>query len=129
MTSPLQLGARPALPKIELINDGKHYRLEWDLQSAPENNVLLESPYLDGYVSGAIAALGIPAKNILCAEAHTGTIQKLTQDVATRLAELLKEVLHPAVEQEHARLKREANLPHVLFAAQQREESDPEASR
>lgn len=124
MTSPLQLGVHPALPKIELIKDGKLYRLEWDCQTAPESNVLLESPYLDGYVNGVIAALGIPAKNILCAEAHTGTVQKLTQDVGARLAELLTGVLHPAVEREHARLKREANLPHVLFV-RQREETEP----
>ncbi|HDP4830711.1 hypothetical protein LDP37_00020 [Pseudomonas aeruginosa] len=113
MTSPLQLEGHPALPKIDVTKDGNHYRLDWDYQTAPESNPLLESDYLDGYVRGAIAAFGIPAQSISCATACTGTIRKLAQDTATRLAQLLEEVLHPVVEREHARLKLEASLPHM----------------
>ncbi|WP_241191001.1 hypothetical protein [Pseudomonas chlororaphis] len=105
-----------ALPKIEVTAEGKHFRVDWDYQEAPESRVLLENQLLDGYIWGVIATLRIAEKCISCATPRTGTIKRLEESVAIRLAELLTEALHPIVAREHQRLKREASWPHVRYA-------------
>lgn len=102
-----------SLPKIEVSKDGKYFRVDWDYQEAPESRVLIENKLLDGYIWGVIATLRIAEKCISCATPRTGTVKKIDQDVATRLAELLTEALHSTVAREYQRLSREASWPHM----------------
>lgn len=113
MTRMVDIGAAPALPQVDVEKDGRNFRVDWDYQEAPESKGLIANEYLCGYINGAIAALDIPEKKVSCAVAQTGTVRDLNQDVAIKLADLLKNVLHSAVSREHARLKREASLPHL----------------
>lgn len=116
MTIPPEVNPIPALPKIEVLSDGNRFRIDWDYEEAPESRVLLNDQYLEGYIAGVITTLDIPKSNISCATARTGTIRRLPQSVALKLAELLAGVLHPAVTEEHRRMKYEANLPHIRAA-------------
>ena len=102
-----------SLPKIEVSKDGKYFRVDWDYQEAPESRVLFDNQFLDGYLRGVISSLRIAEKAISCATPRTGTIRRLEQDVALRLADLLTEALHSAVAKEILRLKREASWPHT----------------
>jgi hypothetical protein len=112
MTNPSPaVTTHPLLPKVEVAKDGNHFRVDWDYQEAPESQILMLNEYLDGYIWGAISAFNIHEKNISCATARTGTVRRLEQNLAIRLAELLTNALHPAVATEHHRLKREANRP------------------
>lgn len=116
MTQMPGLHPEAALPKIEVSKDGKYFRVDWDYQEAPESRVLIENKLLDGYIWGVIASLCIAEKCISCATPRTGTIKRLEQDVAVRLADLLTEALHSIVAREYQRLKREASWPHLRNA-------------
>lgn len=116
MDIPPEVNAAPSLPKVELASDGKHFRVDWDYQEAPESIVLHDNKYLQGYIAGVIATLAIPEKSIRCATPQTGTVRRLDHDAALQLVELLTGVLHPVVEEKHRRLRNEANLPHIRFA-------------
>lgn len=102
-----------SLPKIEVSKDGKYFRVDWDYQEAPESRVLFDNQFLDGYLWGVISSLRIAEKTISCATPRTGTIRRLEQEVALRLADLLTEALHSTVAKESLRMKQEANWPHA----------------
>ncbi|WP_347170462.1 hypothetical protein AAHI06_07095 [Pseudomonas salmasensis] len=110
----------PALPKIDTIKDGKHWRVDWDYQEAPESRVLSDrAEFLDGYVCGILSTLGVSAGEICRPSARTGTVKKIDEDTALKLAKLLKNLLHPVAEDEHRRLLNEASLPHVKLLAKE----------
>ncbi|CAI8975132.1 hypothetical protein PUP68_07655 [Pseudomonas chlororaphis] len=112
----------PALPKITVTKEGRHWRVDWDYQEAPESRVLSEkSEFLDGYVCGIVATLGVSAGEICRPSARVGTVKKMDEETALKLAKLLKDLLHPVVEDRHRRLVYEANLPHVKFLAEKQE--------
>lgn len=116
MTQKLGLRPEAALPKIEASKDGKYFRVDWDYQEAPESRILLENKFLDGYIWGVISSLRIAEKCIICATPRTGTVKKLDQDIAKRLAELLTEALHQTVAREHLRIIRENDEPQQRYA-------------
>ncbi|NNB00035.1 hypothetical protein [Pseudomonas fragi] len=105
----------PALPKIDVTKEGRHWRVDWDYQEAPESRVLFgdKAEFLDGYVCGIVATLGVSAGEICRPSARVGTVKKLDEETAQKLAKLLKNLIHPVVEQEHRRLLNQANLPHL----------------
>ncbi|MNO04032.1 hypothetical protein D3C81_2249120 [compost metagenome] len=45
----------------------------------------------------------------------------MSEETALKLAELLKKLLHPVVEDQHRRLVNEANLPHAKLLAESKE--------
>jgi hypothetical protein len=98
-----------ALPKIDVMKEGRSWRVDWDYQEAPESRVLFDKAnFLDGYVCGLLDALGASAGTICCASARTGTVKKVNEETAKKLGELLKNLLHSHVEGEHRRLAKEA---------------------
>lgn len=102
----------PALPIIKIIKCGKTFKVDWDYREAPESRVLGDrETYLRAYINGATDALDIPPRSIRCASGRTGTVLKLDEATAQKLAKLLEELLFPIVSCEHKRLKREAKLP------------------
>lgn len=113
----------PALPKIDVTKEGRYWRVDWDYQEAPESRVLFDdkAEFLDGYVCGIVATLGVSAGKICRPSARVGTVKKLDEDTALKLAKLLTNLLHPVVEYEHRRLANQANLPHVKFHTQKQE--------
>lgn len=107
---------RPALPKIDVMKEGRYWRVDWDYQEAPESRVLFDNAeFLDGYVCGMVDALGVSAGKIARPAARTGTVKKISEETALKLADLLKNLLHPIVKAEHRRLVNQANLPHLKF--------------
>lgn len=112
MKAPTQ---QPALPKIDVMKEGRYWRVDWDYQEAPESRVLFDdkAEFLDGYVCGIVATLGVSAGEICRPSARVGTVKKLEEETAQKLAELLKNLLHPVVKQEHRRLLNQVNLPHL----------------
>lgn len=107
----------PALPKIEVVQDRKSFKVDWDYQHAPESDALFENrEFLEGYILGAIDALDISRENISCLSAEAGTVKNLPQESADRLAELIKHKLHSVVTEAHHRLVNHAKLPHVCLA-------------
>ncbi|APO83350.1 hypothetical protein N5D79_06505 [Pseudomonas sp. GD03817] len=107
----------PALPKIEVVQDRKSFKVDWDYQHAPESDALFENrEFLEGYILGAIDALGISRENISCLSAEAGTVKSLPQELADRLAELIKHKLHSVVTEAHRCLANHAKLPHVRLA-------------
>jgi hypothetical protein len=102
-----------SLPKIEVSKDGKYFRVDWDYQEAPESRVLFDNQFLDGYIWGVISTLRIAEKCISCATPRTGTIKRLEQDVALRLADLLTQALHSTVAKETSRIKHKARGIHA----------------
>ncbi|SDQ55235.1 hypothetical protein SAMN05216487_2468 [Pseudomonas sp. UC 17F4] len=119
MKAPAQ---RPALPKIEVTKEGRYWRVDWDYQEAPESRVLFDkAEFLDGYVCGVLATLGVSAGEICRPSARAGTAKKMCEETALKLAELLKKLLHPVVEDQHRRLVNEANLPHAELLAESKE--------
>lgn len=109
----------PALPNIEIYKHGKRYKVDWDYQEAPESDALVEQQnYIEGYILGVIDALGIPRQSITAFSAETGTVGDLSQETASRLAELIKPQLHSIVAEVHRRLVKHANQPHVRLAEQ-----------
>lgn len=106
----------PALPMIDIYQDGKRYKVDWDYQEAPESDALVEQQdFIKGYILGVIDALGVPRQSITSFSAETGTVSNLTQDTASRLAELITPQLHSVVTEAHRRLVNRANLPHVIL--------------
>ncbi|WP_409303616.1 hypothetical protein [Pseudomonas sp. KCJK8993] len=109
-----------ALPKINAVKDDRHWRVDWDYQEAPESRILTKrAEFLDGYVCGILATLGVSAGELCRPSARTGTVRRVDEATALKLAQLLKSLLHPVVEEEHRRLLNEADLPHVRFQAEQ----------
>ncbi|WP_110968342.1 hypothetical protein [Pseudomonas huaxiensis] len=114
MTTPSK---SPALPTVEVVQEGKHFKVDWDYQHAPESDALFEhQAFLKGYILGAIDALDIPRQNISCISAEAGTVKNLSQVTANHLAELIKQRLHSVVTEAHRRLVNHAKLPHVRLA-------------
>lgn len=106
----------PALPTIEIYQDGKRYKVDWDYQEAPESDALVaQQDFIEGYILGVIDALGIPRESITSFRAETGTVRNLSQDTASRLAELIAPQLRSVVTEAHRRLFTRANPPHVLL--------------
>ncbi|HCF5956597.1 hypothetical protein [Pseudomonas aeruginosa] len=104
-----QLQKNPALPIVEVLKDGRYFTVDWDYQSAPESRVLFDrSEYLGGFINGVLVGLGVAEKNIRCASSTTGTVKKLDEGQANRLAEILTGLLHPIVKQSHKRLLNQA---------------------
>jgi len=102
----------PTLPKIEIIKKGKFYEVHWDYQEAPESSVLhRNNEALTAYIDGALHALDISDSQVSCASGRCGTVKKLDEQIATKLAKVLEGALHPPVIREHERLKKEASLP------------------
>ncbi|AMS20572.1 hypothetical protein AYK59_10670 [Pseudomonas synxantha] len=117
MKSPTAL---PSLPKIDIMKEGKYWRVDWDYQEAPESRVLFDkAEFLDGYVSGLLDALNASAGTICSPSARVGTVKKLDEGTAKQLGELLKTLLHSHVNAEHRRLVNRANLPHLNLQAEQ----------
>lgn len=110
-----------ALPVIEVIQSGKAWEVHWDYQEAPESSILFKRrEYLDGYIDGAMDAIGIAPEKVACASARTGTVKRLTETQALQLRHALDRLLTPVVAKEFQRLKKEASLPHLsLVEAQQ----------
>lgn len=105
---------RPALPKIDVMKEGRYWRVDWDYQEAPESRVLFDkAEFLDGYVCGMVDALGVSAGKLARPAARTGTVKKISEETAMKLADLLTKLLHPIVTAEHRRLLNKANLPHL----------------
>jgi len=120
------LASRPALPKINATKEGRNWRVDWDYQEAPESRVLFDkAEFLDGYVCGVLDTLGVSARKICRPAARTGTVKKINEETALKLAELLKNLLHPVVTAEHRRLVNEANLPHLKLLADSNEMKSP----
>lgn len=109
----------PALPKIDVRKEGRSWRVDWDYQEAPESRVLFDNAeFLDGYVCGMVDALGVSTGKICRPSARAGTVKKISEETAMRLADLLKNLLHPTVTAEHRRLVNQANLPHLKLQAE-----------
>lgn len=110
---------KAALPKISVLKDDQHWRVDWDYQEAPESRILTKkAEFLDGYVCGILATLGLSAGDLCRPSARVGTVRTVEEATALKLAQLLKSLLHPVVEEEHRRLVNEANLPHIRFQAE-----------
>ncbi|HCR1595556.1 TPA: hypothetical protein ONA62_005652 [Pseudomonas aeruginosa] len=104
-----QLQQNPALPIVEVLKDGRYFTVNWDYQIAPESRVLFDrSEYLGGFINGVLVGLGVAEKNIRCASSTTGTVKRLDEGQANRLAEILTGLLHPIVKQSHKRLLNQA---------------------
>lgn len=116
----------PALPKIDVRKEGRSWRVDWDYQEAPESRVLFDNEFLDGYVCGMVDALGVSTGKICRPSARVGTVKKITEETALKLAELLKSLLHPTVTAEHRRLVNQANLPHLKLQAESNEVKSPD---
>ncbi|RBB92167.1 hypothetical protein C3E97_034055, partial [Pseudomonas sp. MWU12-2115] len=80
-----------ALPKICVVKDDRHWRVDWDYQEAPESRILTKrSEFLDGYVCGILATLGVSAGELCRPSARTGTVRRVDETTALKLAQLLK---------------------------------------
>ncbi len=107
--------SKPALPKIEVIKVGKRFKVDWDYQEAPESRVLLrKNDHLTTFIDGVLVGMGISEKQVSCASGRAGTVNKLDEDTAIRLATILSDLLHPLVSNEHKRLAAQAKLPEHL---------------
>jgi hypothetical protein len=111
----MELSTYPALPKITAVKVGKRYNVDWDHECAPECRVLMGTKrgFLDGYIEGAVAALEIPLKDVVCLASTVGTVKNLDELTANKLVSILTNLLHPIVSAEHQRLTSEAKLTHV----------------
>ena len=113
---------QPALPIIDVLQEGRYWRVDWDYQEAPESRILFDkSVYLDGYVIGLLDALGVYSGCICPPSARAGTVKKMDEATAKKLGDLLKTLLHSHVEAEHRRLVNKANLPHLKLYAYKQE--------
>ena len=61
----------------------------------------------NAFIDGALHALDISESHVSCASGRCGTVKKLDEQIATKLAKVLEQ----AVTREHERLKKEADLP------------------
>ena len=106
------MSRQPALPKIDVTKDGKFFRVDWDYQEAPESAALhRESDYLWAYLRGVLDALDISEKQRVCSAGRVGTIKSLDENVANKLADILRKALNPMVEAEFKRLAAQERLP------------------
>ncbi|HIE0996124.1 TPA: hypothetical protein ACXJQH_005935 [Pseudomonas aeruginosa] len=80
----------------------------FQLQVATSRVLFDRSEYLGGFINGVLVSLGVAEKNIRCASSTTGTVKKLDEGQANRLAEILTGLLHPIVKQSHKRLLNQA---------------------
>ena len=102
------------IPKIEILKKGHQWEVHWDYQEAPTSLILFKrDDYLRGYIDGVLDTLKIDPKHVCCASGTTGTVKRLDQEKAEQLHTALNQLLIPLVEAEHARLERNADLPHV----------------
>ncbi|WP_449438632.1 hypothetical protein [Pseudomonas migulae] len=103
---------QPALPKIEVTKVGKLFRVDWDYQEAPESEALhRESDFLWAYLKGVLDALDISEKRRVCSAGRVGTIKSLNEDLANKLADILRKTLNPMVEAEYKHLAAQERLP------------------
>lgn len=113
-----QLTKSPALPIIEVSKEGRYWRVDWDYQEAPESNVLTDrKEFLNGYISGLLDSFGASAGEVALPSARTGTVKKLSEDTAQKLAQLLTDLLHSHVKAEHRRLVNAAEVSRFIGGA------------
>ncbi|WP_065257727.1 hypothetical protein [Pseudomonas bananamidigenes] len=110
-----RLTKEPALPKIDVVKEGRYWRLDWDYQEAPESKVLLtKREFLDGYVCGLLDSVGVSAGGICRPSARAGTVKKLSEETAQHLSKLLTDLLHSHVKAEHRRLLNAAEVEYMM---------------
>lgn len=113
-----QLTKNPALPIIEVSKEGRYWRVDWDYQEAPESKVLNDrKEFLNGYVSGLLDSFGASAGEFALPSARTGTVKKLSEETAEKLAKLLTDLLHSHVKAEHRRLLNAAEVSAFIAGA------------
>lgn len=113
-----QLTKNPALPIIEISKEGRYWRVDWDYQEAPESRVLTDrKEFLNGYVSGLLDSFGASAGEFALPSARTGTVKKLSEETAQKLAKLLTDLLHSHVKAEHRRLVNAAEVSEFIAGA------------
>lgn len=101
-----------SLPKIEVIKVGRYFKVDWDYQEAPESDVLhRRNDELTIFIDGVLVGMGISEKQVSCASGRTGTVNKLDEYSASKLALILKDLLHPLVIDEGRRIAVENSLP------------------
>ncbi|WP_460410094.1 MULTISPECIES: hypothetical protein [unclassified Pseudomonas] len=108
----------PALPIIEISKEGRYWRVDWDYQEAPESKVLNDrKEFLNGYISGLLDAFEASAGDFSLPSARTGTVKKLSEEKAQKLAKLLTDLLHSNVKAEHRRLLNAAEVSELIAGA------------
>lgn len=113
-----QLTKNPALPIIEVSKEGRYWRVDWDYQEAPESRVLTDrKEFLNGYISGLLDSFGASAGEFALPSARTGTVKKLSEETAQKLAKLLTDLLHSHVKAEHRRLLNAAEVTEFIAGA------------
>jgi hypothetical protein len=113
-----QLTKNPALPIIEVSKEGRYWRVDWDYQEAPESKVLTDrKEFLNGYISGLLDSFGASAGEVALPSARTGTVKKLSEETAQKLAKLLTDLLHSHVKAEHRRLLNAAEVSQFIAGA------------
>ncbi|WPC29771.1 hypothetical protein OE648_08420 [Pseudomonas moraviensis] len=113
-----QLTKNPALPIIEVSKEGRYWRVDWDYQEAPESKVLTDrKEFLNGYISGLLDSFGASAGEVALPSARTGTVKKLSEETAQKLAKLLTDLLHSHVKAEHRRLLNAAEVTEFIAGA------------
>lgn len=113
-----QLTKNPALPIIEVSKDGRYWRVDWDYQEAPESKVLTDrKEFLNGYICGLLDSFEASAGEFALPSARTGTVKKLSEDTARKLAKLLTDLLHSHVKAEHRRLLNAAEVSEFIAGA------------
>jgi hypothetical protein len=113
-----QLIKNPALPIIEVSKEGRYWRVDWDYQEAPESKVLTDrKEFLNGYISGLLDSFGASAGEVALPSARTGTVKKLSEETARKLAKLLTDLLHSHVKAEHRRLLNAAEVSQFIAGA------------
>ena len=113
-----QLTQKPALPIIEVSKEGRYWRVDWDYQEAPESRVLTDrKEFLNGYISGLLDSFGASAGEFALPSARTGTVKKLSEETAQKLAKLLTDLLHSHVKAEHRRLLNAAEVTEFIAGA------------
>ena len=107
-----------ALPKIEVSKVNKHFKVDWDYQEAPESDVLhRRNDELTIFIDGVLVGMGISEKQVSCASGRTGTVNKLDEESALKLAGIIKNLLHPLVTEESRRIAVQTSLPEHLRKA------------
>ncbi|WDG42878.1 hypothetical protein PUP72_02455 [Pseudomonas synxantha] len=113
-----QLTKNPALPIIEVSKEGRYWRVDWDYLEAPESKVLTDrKEFLNGYISGLLDSFGASAGEVALPSARTGTVKKLSEETAQKLAKLLTDLLHSHVKAEHRRLLNAAEVSQFIAGA------------
>ncbi|MFJ4606555.1 hypothetical protein [Pseudomonas atacamensis] len=113
-----QLTKNPALPTIEVSKEGRYWRVDWDYEEAPESKILTDrKDFLNGYVSGLLDSFGASAGEFALPSARTGTVKKLSEETARKLAKLLTDLLHSHVKAEHRRLLNAAEVSELMAGA------------